>query len=66
MRSTLVFLTTLGLVLALAAQPAPSGKGGGAGKGDKEAPKIEGIEVARPGGGYFGIQIVGANFKISF
>lgn len=31
-----------------------------------EAPKIDGMEVARAGGGFLGVQIVGATFKISF
>ena len=31
-----------------------------------EPPKIEGMEVARAGGGFLGVAIVGGTFKISF
>ena len=32
----------------------------------EEQPKIEGMEVARSGGGFMGVAMVGLNFKISF
>ena len=44
---------------AAATVPAPAAK-------VAEPPKIEGMEVARAGGGYLGVAIVGGTFKISF
>ena len=79
MKTTLALLAVLGLMLSAAAQSAPSGKAapdskaapgkadsdGKAGKKD-EAPKIEGMEIARGNRGYLGLQIVNGAFKMSF
>jgi len=70
MKIATLLLASIGLSLSLAAQPAPPAKGGAAGqkakKEAKEEAKIEGIEVARPGGGFLGVQIVGGAFKMNF
>ncbi|MBL9201829.1 MAG: hypothetical protein JNL39_15065 [Opitutaceae bacterium] len=60
---------TPGVVRAALAEAAPAKKGDAAKKGEGKAPepaKIEGMEVARRGGGYLGVAMVGGTFKISF
>lgn len=71
MKTLLALFAVLGLGFSLAAQPAPkagAGKApaGKAGKKDEPAPKIEGQEVTRPGGGFLGVQIANGAFKINF
>lgn len=73
MKFLLGLLTSIFVAVALVAQPAPPAKSG-AGKGapakgakkEEPAPKIEGMEIARPGGGFLGVQIFNGAFKMNF
>ncbi len=56
-------------LMRAALSDAPAAKGGAKKPGlpeKAETPKIEGMEVARTGGGFIGVAITGSTFKISF
>lgn len=62
----LVSLLVLVTAAALAAPADPATKVQPAAAKAEELPKIEGMEVARAGGGFLGVAITGGTFKISF
>ena len=71
MKTLLAFLAICGAALTLAAQPAPKAGAGKAAPGkaaakEEAAPKVEGQEVPRAGGGFLGVQIANGTFKINF
>jgi hypothetical protein len=80
MKIIVALLAVLGFGLSLVAQPYPSDKGstapkatpgvkaspGGKAAKKEEPPKIDGMEVARPGKGFLGVQIANGGFKINF
>jgi hypothetical protein len=63
---------TLSMVRVVLAEPGPTGSTKNAAstkKADAKAPdaaKVEGVEIARSGGGFMGVAMVGSTFKITF
>lgn len=73
MKLILGLLTSIFVAAALVAQPAPRAKSGSGkaapakgAKAEEPAPKIEGMEIPRPGGGFLGVQILNGAFKLNF
>lgn len=69
MKTHVARLILLAVLLAAGAQAAPANaaaKAQPAAAKVEEPPKIEGMEVARAGGGFLGVAITGGTFKISF
>lgn len=60
----LVVSWLLSLAVAGAATTKPAAPSTGSQK--EEVPVIEGYEIARPSGGFLGLQVVGGNFQLSF